>query len=392
MTLPSVGTRRASTRLILLVFSLLCAEAFWASHLDAQCTLSGAPISFEPSPPGAARPSGLASGKQFDLQLFQAGGSPHMLMMEAFGYSVLDVSNPTNPTAIVYDDMRFTGEMPAVGDGQSYVASMGVSADGGRVAFSLNSNASPAFGTIVGSGSSQGFDNMKGDFTPRGASGGTAILNVANRYLAFALLPYGGSVNPGTLSVADVTNLPSSLTATNMTSETVASSTGGFNLSVAGTNVLYIANGSIQIINASTPGPAGNIQSGFQYNSIGSSDLGPGAGTPTSFSAAIDPSDSSKLWVLVETSGPLEYALVSVRGGAKTSAGARFSIPTGGGSWVGGGVSALVASGNNVFALMWAKQNAPNVLYRLFSNSVAAWGSWCRASSTSIRRRIPCSR
>ena len=65
MTLPSVSTKRVFTRLILPVLSLLSLAAFWPSRLDAQCSLSGAPVAFEPNQPwgGAQRPTDLASGK-----------------------------------------------------------------------------------------------------------------------------------------------------------------------------------------------------------------------------------------------------------------------------------------------------------------------------------------
>src|SRR5512141_1677223 len=98
MTLQTVCTRHALTRLALPLFSLLFCFGSPA-RLDAQCTLASSPVSFEPSPPGADRNAArLAAAKNNDLVLYQGGGSPRMLMQESFGYSVLDISNPVNPT------------------------------------------------------------------------------------------------------------------------------------------------------------------------------------------------------------------------------------------------------------------------------------------------------
>ena len=54
-----------------------------------------------------------------------------MLMQESFGYSVLDISNPVNPTALLYNNLvPLGGDASAVGDGQSYIGSIAVSPDG----------------------------------------------------------------------------------------------------------------------------------------------------------------------------------------------------------------------------------------------------------------------
>jgi hypothetical protein len=162
MTLPMVGTKRVFNRLALSVLSMLCLAVALPGRLDAQCTLqSQGPISFEPNPPGASRDgTNLSSGKQGDLQIYQSSGSPRMMMLEAFGYSILDLSNPASPLALKYDNMGFSGEVPTVGDGQSDVASIGVSPDGQRFALSFNGNASPLFGSVVGAGSGAGFDRV----------------------------------------------------------------------------------------------------------------------------------------------------------------------------------------------------------------------------------------
>ncbi|HMA28278.1 MAG TPA: hypothetical protein VKS23_00315, partial [Thermoanaerobaculia bacterium] len=90
------------------------------------------------------------------------------------------------------------------------------------------------------------------------------------------------------------------------------------------------------------------------------------------------PTDSTKLWVLVEFSSPLSFALVSLKGGVKNVNPTNFVIPQPPGeTWVAGGVSALIpnGSGNALVALMWAKKFGPPVVYRLFSTSVSVWGA-----------------
>ncbi|MDL2717724.1 MAG: hypothetical protein PT977_08220, partial [Acidobacteriota bacterium] len=338
----------------------------------AQCTVQPglSPLSFEPNPPGPPRPGNLASGKNSDLQVFLAGGAPHILMQEGFGYSVLDITNPVNPTALLYVNMAYSGEMPAVGDGQSYIASIGISPDGQRMALGLTGNADPGYGSVAATANGNGFNRITAGFLPRNAVG-TVVQGVANRYLAYALLPSSG-IAPGALSVVDVTNIPGPLAPANLNAEQIGP--GGSYLTLAGNNVLYLNQGTIRIYDASSPGPVGNIGRNFGLTTIGSSDF-QGNRTPTSFSAAMDPSDSTKLWVLVELSSPLGYALVSVKSGVKTVNAQTFQVPQAGGGWTAGGVSALIPNGNGLFALMWAKQFGSPVVYRLFSTSVQGWGT-----------------
>src|ERR1039457_2726881 len=69
------------------------------------CTLASPPISFEPNPSGVPRPCCMwSSGFNNKLELYQrgAGGPRRILMEEAWGYSILDISNPTNPSALYY--------------------------------------------------------------------------------------------------------------------------------------------------------------------------------------------------------------------------------------------------------------------------------------------------
>ena len=91
------------------------------------CVPTGPAVTFEPLPPGAPRPQTLSSGFSSSLYLF----GNRLMMSEAFGYSILDLSNPTNPTALIYHDTRYPlGGAHSLagrgfgygGDGQSDVA------------------------------------------------------------------------------------------------------------------------------------------------------------------------------------------------------------------------------------------------------------------------------
>ncbi|MDL2717772.1 MAG: hypothetical protein PT977_08460 [Acidobacteriota bacterium] len=341
-----------------------------AERAAAQCTLTSSPLSFEPFPPGASRPFGLNSGHNSDLKVYQAGASSRMLMQESFGYSILDLSNPGNPSALLYRNMINSGEVPYSGDGQSYIKSIGVSPDGQRLALGLTGNAHPDYKSVAATANASGFSNVTGGFVPRN-SGGMVVQKISNRYLAYALIGSSG-IDSGSLTVADITNLPGPMAPVNLPSENVGNRGGAF-LTLAGNNVVFLDLGTIRIFDVSNPGPVGNISGSFGLVTITSGDFG--GNTPTSLSAATDPADPAKLWVLVELSNPLAYALVSVKGGVKTVNAQTFTIPQPGGeTWVAGGVSAVVANGNSLTALMWAKKFGSPVVYRLFSTNVAAWG------------------
>src|SRR5512135_1655645 len=89
-----------------IVFAVLGLAASPA-RLGAQCTLASSPVSFEPNPPGAARLGSLSSGFSTSLALYKnASGAQRLLMIEAWGYSTLDLSNPGSPAALKYDDLR----------------------------------------------------------------------------------------------------------------------------------------------------------------------------------------------------------------------------------------------------------------------------------------------
>ena len=142
------------------------------ARLEAQCTLSGSLVSFEPNPPGVSRGGTpyLGSGFNNNLALYQVGGTgPYrLLMQESYGYSVLDLTNPIAPTALTYHDVRFpVGGLNSVthhGDGQNNIQTIAVSPDGQRAAFSTTGPAAP-FQTVVGSPDANGFI-LWGDFYP----------------------------------------------------------------------------------------------------------------------------------------------------------------------------------------------------------------------------------
>lgn len=162
----------SAARLACISIAALGLLAALPARLEAQvCTPSGSPVAFEPNPPavpGVSRPITLSSGFNNSLALYRPGGSgqPRLLMQESFGYSVLDLSTPTNPTALYYRDNRLpVGGPDSVttgGDGQSDVYSSGVSDDGQRAVFSLGGPAD-AWYTIVGGPSGDGF-SQRGSF------------------------------------------------------------------------------------------------------------------------------------------------------------------------------------------------------------------------------------
>jgi hypothetical protein len=333
----------------------------------ASCSLKSPLVAFEPNPPGVIRPTNLHASMSGVLSLYSSGGQPRMLMGEGFGYSVLDLSNPINPTALLYNDMRFADNIPCGGDGQSYIAGLGVSEDGIRGVFSINGCGTPGSNTVVGSSSGNGF-KLTGDYEPSGQSG-VVVQKSGSRYIAYTL-------RFDSMSAADITTLPASLQEANMTSENVSGGTG-YGLQLAGNYLVFWSGGIVQILDASNPGPIGNISGSYPRYQITSADLGGHSIALASFSAAVDPSDSTKLWVLIELSGAPEpsYALVSLKNGVKSVIGTPFNIPVASGeTWQPAGSSALVASGTNLYVFMWGMRTSPSYVYRLFSTSVSSWG------------------
>ncbi len=178
-----------------------------SARVEAQCTLASTPVAFEPNPPGVIRVWSMEGSYSTSLALYQSGaGSNRMMMSESFGYSILDLSNPGNPVALLYDDFRFatTNPLQQHGDGQSAIQTFGVSPDGQRATFSVNGPFDPPWHTIGARNyGGEGF-GLWGDFAPNRALG-TVVQHVNGRYIAYAI---HGSIN---MTAADITTLPSAL-------------------------------------------------------------------------------------------------------------------------------------------------------------------------------------
>jgi hypothetical protein len=228
-------------------------------RVDAQCSLSGSPVSFEPRPPGATRIGTLSSGFSNSLAVYQNGsaGPYRILMSESFGYSVLDLTNPVNPTALVYHDVRLpVGGLNSVthhGDGQSDINTIAVSPDGQRAAFSTGGPAAP-FQTVAGIAGNSGGFVLWGDFYPERALS-TLVQHVGTRYIAY-------NFSQGAPTATDVTTLPSdSLSPNNMAAFTENSTWPAGDKAVLAGNFLLYQSGTndIIVVNASNPGPVGSI-------------------------------------------------------------------------------------------------------------------------------------
>src|SRR5450759_5073141 len=179
----------SSRRSHLWLLALCIAAALVAPRAMGQCTLSSAVNFGAGNAPGAPIPtSGYAfrSGYENDVPVYTtSSGARRLLLMFDYGYGVMDLSNPGNPSALTYENML--SDIQPRGDGQSYITSMGVAPDGARAVFSLGSQATP-FKAAVGSGSSQAFF-LKGDFSAGVATGGTVVQKTGDgRYIAYALI------------------------------------------------------------------------------------------------------------------------------------------------------------------------------------------------------------
>jgi PKD repeat protein len=310
-------------------------------------------------------------------------------MYEAWGYSILDISNPLNPTALKYDDLRLdpvsatTNPVRASGDGQSYIQTVGASPDGQRAVFSVSGPAEPTWHTLVGrTDGAEGF-GVWGDFGNSRASG-TVVQQIGSRYIAYA--------TSSTLPVvaADVTTLPianADFQSLNLASETTGFPPGSAP-SMAGNYLVYLSGSGVQVVDASSPGSPGNITSGFRTLVVTGVPGDPFTRVPVNYAAAVDPLDATKLWVLVELAAGTgenspSYGLVSItKDGsgnlqAPVPAGALFRVPSvAGETWGRSGNSAsLVASNGQLFALMWATRVLPSQQFVLYSTSAFPWAT-----------------
>src|SRR5271169_4668860 len=355
----------------LLAPCVAAALALVAPRAMGQCTLSSATDFGNGKAPGASLPAAFLAGYSFDVELFTSpAGARSLLLMFNYGYGFMDLTNPGNPTATGYTDMRTV--IPPHGDGQSYVSVMGVAPDGARAVFSLGSQAVP-FKAVVGAPSGPAF-NLRGDFQAGSASGGVVVQKTSDgRYIAYAQL--------GVIKAADITTLPGgTLTAGSIPSESATFPSGGpGSLQLAGNYLSYLSlfGSNVVILDASNPGSAPpNITSGFTQTTVSRADFGRSSGSAVSLATALDPADSSALYVLVEFSDTTPgYGLVRVKGSTKTLIGS-YSIPVlSGETWGAADTSALITSGSDVYVFMWATRSVPSTLFRLYTTTVSNFGS-----------------
>ena len=388
--LLSARLQRAS-----IVFALLGLVAL-PVRLQGQGCSALAPTDFEPNPPGPPRPGSLSAAYNNSLSLYRAGaGGPwRLLLQESFGYSVLDLSNPANPTVIRWDDLRYdpataeSNPIPQHGDGQSYIQTVAVSADGVRAAFSVSGPAEPDWHTMVGRADPNNGFGIWGDFGDSRASG-TVVQQIGSRYITYSILGTAAA------TAADVTALPTTLGSLNLAYETT-NWPAGAGLGIAGGFLYYIAGNAVQVIDVSIPGPVGNITAAYPKLTITSAMVPDfGGRTPQYVSGAVDPANANKLWLLVALAPMLEnspsYGLVSVtrNGGplpAPVSAGPAYRIPSvAGETWVNvGPASSLVVKNGTLYALMWSNRRAPSYRFGMFSTTVGAWATAASTASQSL--------
>ena len=363
------------------VLAALCANV-----ARAQCVPS-TPVSFEPNPPGPASPRNVAQlspNSMYHLRLFQAGnGGPwRILMQESYGYSVLDLTTPASPSVVRYDYMPFDTNSVAIhGDGQNYIQTLAIAPDGQRAAFSVTSGgqANPPWNTVLGSADANSGVQLWGDTAPAGAVG-DAVLVAGGRYIHYGLTSFN-------LYASDVTTLPGTWASNNVAYET-SSFPGGASLAVAGNYLAYVTGaGTIQVIDASNPGLAGNITASLPRTTIGSSNFF--GRSPGAVKTAVDPANSRQLWILVELAALTgenspSYALMYVTEdgsgnfSAPVSAGPSFRVPSvAGENWSpAGSSSALATHQGSIYVLMWANRKYPTPYqYVLYSTTVVGWGA-----------------
>ena len=364
------------------------------ARLEAQCTPTAAPSQFEPNPPGPAAPRNVVflSGVSFyHLSLYQAGaGGPwRMFMQETFGYSVLDLSTPTQPTVLKYDYLpSASNPVSRFGDGQSFTQTIAASSDGQRVALGMTSGgpANPPWNLVIGSPDGNNGFTMWGDTAPVGASG-SEIVKSGSRYIHYGLAF-------DQLYVSDVTNLPTYWAPNNVAFERPGFP-GGARLTAAGSTLAYTTGaGDVQVIDASSPGPVGSIAAGLPRATIQASSAMFTGHSLGAVKAAIDPANPNKLWILVELQPAAgenspSYALFSVTENAGSfaapvSSGPPFRVPSSAGDlWTSAGSSSSLAVHNGtVFVLMWAFRRSPTFQYVLYSTSTDAWGAQSPATIT----------
>src|SRR5450759_4751799 len=107
----------------LLAPCIVAALSLVAPRATGQCTLSSAVNFGAGNAPGPVLPAAFRAGFENDVPVYtSSSGARRLLLMFNYGYGVMDLSNPSRPSAAAYADMRTN--IPPVGDGQNYVLSL----------------------------------------------------------------------------------------------------------------------------------------------------------------------------------------------------------------------------------------------------------------------------
>jgi PKD repeat protein len=339
--------------------------------------MTGGPVKF-PFGGAVSKPTKFGTGGYANgLDIYQATniqGSPRRAMvMENYGYGIYDLSNPTSPVVLGYQDMSST--VPQQGDGQSIIISLGVSNDGTHGL--VNWKQSP-HGTFVMKPNAFNVFDFGGDFPSFRASGGVVADKVGNRYIGYALTTQY-------LYVADVTTFltaSAAITANSIPSEIVLpTGASASSLNRAGHFIVYANGSNVVVIDGSNPGPINGIVGGLDTYTIpavafglGSSDL------ILSVSAAIHPANN-KLYIMAaganaRTNRPTGIGVVSTSQSALnfTAIGGAYhpTAPFDASTGLATNSSAAIPTSDDIYfeALMQGGTG-----FKLFTLSANAWGT-----------------
>ena len=131
------GRVQAAAGAVVLTMLSTLVSTLVAPRAMAQCTLpSGGAVEFgNGHAPGPTLSAAFGMGGfEDDVSVYATPtGARRLLLMFNYGYGVMDLANPGNPTALAYTSM--VNDVTPRGDGQNYVWSMGVAPDGARAVF-----------------------------------------------------------------------------------------------------------------------------------------------------------------------------------------------------------------------------------------------------------------
>lgn len=344
----------------------------------------GTPFQFEPNPPGPAgtRPTSLLSSNYSTACALFNDGTLKMLMVETFGYSVLELSNPTSPQVIKWDYMPFSQNMAIHGDGQSYIAAMSVSEDGQRTAFSCT-GPGEQWNTVFAVPDGGGGFTVQGQANVRGA---VFIRKYGSRYICYHL-------NLSGFKATDITNLdggPIEPYGGSMPLDTIYSSavTDGFFIQNVGKYALWSQSlGGIRVVDLSNPGPIGNIGTNFKTTEITGTDPyfgGRGLGIPRCWYDATN----NKIWLLFSLKGRPgvnrdAFGLCSITQdpitgnfAAPTYYGQVFDIPRASGeTWYSDFSSSMILPKNGSTVLLCAVENVVSAERGFYAFTTDTWGT-----------------